>query len=359
MAIAPVIKIGLGGLVALALLAPIALLAAPFMLVSGLARWIARQIEPRVVGWQQIMTFDPALGWRPAPALDTHCLSEPYGEIFHVTTDQHGWRGRRSLAASRIVVLGDSFAFGYGVDDEDCFTAALSEHPTKAVGAPGYNMVQELILLREIAPLIRGKLVVWFVYVGNDLFDNLNPTMTGYRTPFLAQSPATGAWEMVTRHLRPERVLHNADVLHRQHREMLGHTYCSTRLTERAFSACRHLLNEGSRICREAGARLVVLTLPDHFELSKGGLRRLRSYSAQPESFDPDLPHKRVRQICDELGVECLSARHALRASDYNAGDRHWTPAGHRRVAELIRGIARSASESSTGHERQQAVAAL
>ena len=65
--------------------------------------------------WTEIMTFDQQLGWRPRPDLDAHYLADR-DDVFRVVTDHEGWPGTRSLDESAVVVIGDSFAFGYGVD---------------------------------------------------------------------------------------------------------------------------------------------------------------------------------------------------------------------------------------------------
>ena len=57
--------------------------------------------------------------------------------------------------------------------------------------------------MQRYAPQLQGKLVVWFIYFGNDLYDNLAPDMYGYRTPFVRE--ANGAWEMVTHHISPDK----------------------------------------------------------------------------------------------------------------------------------------------------------
>jgi hypothetical protein len=78
----------------------------------------------------------------------------------------------------------------------------LASPRIKAIGANGYNMVQELLWMRRYAPQLAGKLVVWFVYHGNDLFDNLQPNVFQYRTPFVRERHDGRGWEVVTEHVR-------------------------------------------------------------------------------------------------------------------------------------------------------------
>ncbi len=58
----------------------------------------------------------------------------------------------------RLLVLGDSFAFGFFVDDHQTFSARLARRPTPApvevlnAGVPGYSAAQGLLYLRELLP---------------------------------------------------------------------------------------------------------------------------------------------------------------------------------------------------------------
>jgi len=132
------------------LLLPVFLVAGAMSLFATCVRAIGRLLEPAFVPWTEIMTFDPKLGWRPRANVDAYYLADR-DDVFRVVTDQDGWPGARSLDASAVVVIGDSFAFGYGVNAGKSF-ADLNPEPTiKAVGAPGYSMVQSVLLMEQFA----------------------------------------------------------------------------------------------------------------------------------------------------------------------------------------------------------------
>lgn len=66
------------------------------------------------------------------------------------SVNRHGFRGAapaRGDEAPRVLVLGDSYAFGYGVDDEDTFAHQLGRRLAGAsvlnFGVPGYDLVQQ------------------------------------------------------------------------------------------------------------------------------------------------------------------------------------------------------------------------
>ena len=231
--------------------------------------------------------------------------------MFRVTTGPDGWRGNINLAECDIVVLGDSFAFGYGVNDQAMFAGLIPNVRVKSIGAPGYNLVQELLVLREYSSRLAGKLVVWFVFLGNDPWDNLYPYMQNHTTPFLRRVNIDGDWQIETSHISAKTRPYKGEEWHDQHiREMLADICSDTYIAERAYSACEHLIREARSICDNHGARLCVFTVPDRTQLSVENLETLRECSSSPESFNPALPDLRISEICDT---------------------------GHRRVAEILR----------------------
>src|SRR4051812_5063145 len=171
----------------LVLLAPVAVVVLPLLAIAASARAIGRALEARHVPWSDLMQFDPQLGWKPRPQLDARYLAEG-DDVFHVETDADGWPGHRTIAESDVVAIGDSFAFGYGVDTAQSFAARSTPCRVKAIGAPGYSMVHGVLLMEQLAERLHGKLIVWLVYLENDLQDNLAPEMRQYRAPFVRRA---------------------------------------------------------------------------------------------------------------------------------------------------------------------------
>lgn len=319
--------------VALLLAAPVLVLALPFWGAALLTRGVARILEPRAKSWQELVRFDPVLGWRPRPNVNGHFAER--GDVFHVVTDAEGWPGRARLEESDLVVLGDSIAFGFGVDAARSYREVNPRLRVKAISAPGYNLVQELLLMQEMAPRLAGKLVVWFIYHGNDLYDNLSPFMGPYRTPFVRERRDGTGWEIVTSHLRPAPWRYSAG-RYRDWQRVLASLYTPTFLACRAYAACDFLLGEAKKVCDHVGARLVVCTLPS--PLTLGPLAsRLAQHSEHPEAFDPDLPDRRIAESCRAHGIPFIAAKPHLSARDYQLPDDHWNERGHRRVAEILR----------------------
>jgi len=283
----------------------------------------------------QIIEFDPTVGWKPKGNLNTHYFAVD-DTVCHIRTDSQGWQGHIDLSQSDVVVFGDSFAFGYGVNLAASFVELNPNMRIKAIGAPGYNMVQELLLLRHFAEQLRDKLVIWFICLDNDLYDNLRPNRAdGTRMPFARSLKGEDDWEIVTSHVNPTK-WYCSSVDPQSYYPMLA-TCCTTSfLSQRAFSACEFLIRQGKDVCIKADAQLVIITIPNRNQLSKCGYDFLASHLEDAKSFDPDLPDKSISEICRKLAIVFQPAKQYLEVSDYKESDPHWNERGHRHIAELL-----------------------
>jgi lysophospholipase L1-like esterase len=154
---------------------------------------------------------DAELGWRLAPNLEIqHRLH--WGATVNVSTNSLGHRDREpdpALAARpRVLVLGDSFAFGFGIEDDETLAARLREHLPEAevrnLGVTGYNVAQAHALLRE-QDLARRATVVVHAFCMNDVEVQSIPTHRARRQ----RVPRTGFKYLLSEHC------HSYDLLRR------------------------------------------------------------------------------------------------------------------------------------------------
>ncbi len=321
-------------LIGLMLAMPIVLLCLPFWVVSALTHWISRLLEFETVSWEEVIQFDPLLGWKPKPNLNARCSFVP--GAFRVRTDGFGWSGKFSLTESQIVVFGDSFAFGFGVDAEHMFSELNPSLRIKSIGAPGYNMVQELILMQQLSTQLRNKLVVWFICFGNDLYDNLLPNLYQYRMPFVRKIDSSEDWEIVTHHIRRETWPFNPENNFRR-KEKLEGTFANNFLSRRVYSACEFLIRAGKDLCAQSHASLVVMTIPTTMQLDRREWEQVFSNVPDPTRFDPRLPDKKIAALCAKLNVPLIAGKDYLELRHFIAGEGHWNESGHRRVGEILR----------------------
>lgn len=130
-----------------------------------------------------LWVYDATKGWFHQPgARGRAYLGGP--DRGQVRVNSLGLRGAEIARAKppgtrRVLVLGDSYVFGVGVDEEHLFTTRLAERlsrggaPVEAVnaGVSGYSNDQQLILLEELGPQLAPDLVV-LVMCDNDFEGN-------------------------------------------------------------------------------------------------------------------------------------------------------------------------------------------
>ena len=154
---------------------------------------------------------DAELGWTPLPNLDL-VRNNANGEPWHITTDAEGIRGPSAwgdAGHTRLLVLGDSFAFGEGVDLAERFDTLLQERmPNLSIvnlGVMGYGPDQQLIRARAWKRTLRWGDAVLLLTYGNDFYDLARTRHGGRSKPWvqdvqgrlIEHQPATDAFDML------------------------------------------------------------------------------------------------------------------------------------------------------------------
>lgn len=103
-----------------------------------------------------VWPFDPALGWRAA-----------VGDHGDHRIHPEGWRmngnGRDDEAKIDLLVAGDSFAFGFGVPDQDAWPAILERKTGLRVanfGVPAYGLDQAILMAQQQNARLKPKRIV-------------------------------------------------------------------------------------------------------------------------------------------------------------------------------------------------------
>jgi hypothetical protein len=124
-------------------------------LTLGALEIALRVLDVRTASYHAIAGFavnDPVLGWRLAPSRETVFQGAHFA--VHVSQNAEGLRDRhypyaRDAGRRRILVLGDSVVWCWGVEQADCFTerleAALPDTDVINAGVPGYSTAQEML----------------------------------------------------------------------------------------------------------------------------------------------------------------------------------------------------------------------
>ena len=141
--------------------------------------------------------YDAGLGWDGLPNADADF--EWVDCRCHVRQNACGYRDHAVPlargAARRILVLGDSFVWGFGVNEPQLLTAVMRQgarEPLEVVnlGVSGYGTDQELLLWRQKGRQWRPDVVLVFFSIDNDLLDISNTNRYGYSKPAFVLNPA-------------------------------------------------------------------------------------------------------------------------------------------------------------------------
>ncbi len=325
---------------------PAAVAMAPFWAVAALTRRLpdALKLQPdNTLPWQQLLQYVPEVGWRTRPGLDAYSYAD---DLFHLTTDDEGWRGPLSLDDADLLVFGDSYAFGHGVHDHQVYTNFTGGLRTKALGSNGYSMVHANLWMERLAQRAAGKSAMWFVYAGNDLYDNLRPNYGPYRMPFVRWT-AQG-WTIHVDHV--SELPWPISTERPSYLDELARMCTPSQDSERAFEAAGYLIDRAAQVCRTVGIDLTVVSVPRREQIDAALLPHLRDRSPAPARFDPALPELAFERCCTAAGLPFVALADHLEPADYQRNDIHWGPSGHEKVGQLIAHLHRErmASRSAT-----------
>jgi lysophospholipase L1-like esterase len=171
--------------------------------VLGVAELILRAVNLRELrdayepGRALLFRYDAELGWAPVP----YAASTFTGtRTIAVRNNSLGLRDIEPGAAGKptVLVIGDSFVWGYDVEADERFTERLRRELAGVrivnAGVPGYATDQEYLLLERIWSAVKPDVVVLIYCTGNDRTDNgVNMSNGGYYKPYLVRA-VDGAW---------------------------------------------------------------------------------------------------------------------------------------------------------------------
>jgi hypothetical protein len=298
-------------------------------------------------------------GWAPTPGLSGRQVTFEYDAPF--SHSAQGTRGRSPLErrageTKKLLVLGDSHAYGLGCSDEETFSArvdgALPEVQVVNAGCNGYGMRKSLAVLHHLGEAWRPDAVL-FVFFWNDLEDalkhetpdfgldeagrvlRLDPVPADF-DPLAARAAAEVA-APITSGLRLGRFFKES-LRGLRYRTLGIHSRLlrTPQDIERGWSVSEPLLRAMAARASELGASFFVAWLPDHNQIDPDAYIR----NIEPVNFEVQ---ERLRAIVSDLGVPFLDLSIPLRAAFaardrqlFYYADRHMTPSGHAVVGAYL-----------------------
>ncbi|HEY8152622.1 MAG TPA: hypothetical protein VII72_00695 [Myxococcota bacterium] len=343
--------------------------------------------------------YDPQLGWMGKPGIDApfHYLDCQH----RVRQNRHGFRGAEygfeRSDEPRIVVLGDSFVWGFGVEDDQIFTSVLereSDPPIEVVnlGVSGYGTDQELLLWRSLGRRFRPDGVLLVVCPYTDLWENLSPVAYGYPKPIFhftkhghrignypVPESQPGAWQpgrtgseaaaaelaqrpllarlathsalvssaivALARFEGPRRLLERRRIIpardHAISWEPLAHLEPPPAEAAARWDTLFRLIDLLQQDVQASGAALEILIVPSVIQVYPDLWEKFVRENPQPEGarWNRDAPNQRIAAYAREKGIPVIDPLPTLREAArtdlflYYGWNSHWTAAGHRLVA--------------------------
>jgi len=342
----------------------------------------------------------PNVRWSGRPPSDleqSHGLPRSLQKPITFTYDRWGYRNVRPMAQADIVLIGDSFVEGWFVSDDQTIASYLGNRLHQAVanlGVAGYGTLQEAIVLKGDAMARRPRVIAWFFYEGNDLYDDQefeNTLLAGApsreETEFRTGGPTRGhGWKRrsfilnafmwvrrwadpVVPNRAPNWVLLPAQgEKGRSKRIYLGY-YGATPwrdYEESRWAISRAELQRGVEFARERGVSVVLVYVPIKFRVYRPFVEIPEGSSVELWSPWP-LPAK-FHDLCESIRVPCVDLTDRLQSAlrdgvdVYPATDTHWSPEGNELVAAELERVLRDigwASPPATGQpeiDRQDAI---
>jgi hypothetical protein len=281
----------------------------------------------------------------------------------------------RAPGTRRIIVLGDSFTFGHGVDVQDRFGEILEREIDALevinLGVPGTGTDQQYLLLRDEGFRYAPDLVVLCYLTENitRVASDVKETTEGLRPKprfvledgELVLTNVPVPTELVRRNERWQEMRERRSALPRLplldwirrnsalyrflrarlHHQIYGLAKLETVMfpeydeSREEWRVARALVHRIADECRSRGAVLLVVVLPTLKEANR--------------DWVSDQPGRMMAAACREKGIPVLDLLPGFRAAVESTGedlyfpvDHHWTPAGHRVAAGLMAGFVAS-----------------
>lgn len=274
------------------------------------------------------------------------CLINSQG--YH-DTDEFVSSPQLEQADYRVMLLGDSFTFGSGVDYPQSFADLLSEHLRSEYngivwnfGIPGTATRQALMLAQTYVPIMQPDIVV-LGFFGNDFNENLYP-IDLYENPLIEGKYELVYAYQVNTNLEVQR-LSDANIYFRVHGQPASDTQWEIFLRETRLGSL--LLDALPSISRIANPDA---TWNASVQETHDLLEQLQSYLTTENiplivlhipSLDdvqaPSQTYTALQQISVDLGLHRLDVLDELIVDDYwPPPNGHWNNRGHAKAGEVL-----------------------
>lgn len=347
------------------------LLTVSSLLAFGVAELAVRWLAPQALTeGDRYYRSDAELGW--ALTSDGQgVLNNRVDFSTHVRTNHLGMRGGPPAGSHPgILGVGDSFMFGYGVEEEESFLAVAAQRlggEALNAGVPGYDVCQAVDLAARLLPRLDADAIVLSAFVGNDERDAGEGRfrMVAQDGVFYEPGKQDRAKSLRRRLLHPifahshlVRLIRFSPLAEALEARFFGQASLRRRALGSLLSTFEdpppEIVLEGNRMTRECLPRLrrlgeeaqvpvLVVLVPEKLQIYPELLARgIESAGLAGLRFDPEAPERRWLGLAAAAGIPALELLPALRQDAaagrplYFRADRHLNVAGCRRAGELL-----------------------
>lgn len=262
--------------------------------------------------------YDEELGWFPKKNFSHEFFGS---RLINVTHNKMGFRDieHQPNKKPNIIILGDSFVWGYDVENHERLTDHLQKQFKNKFniynfGVSGYGTGQQFLLLQRYYEQIKPK-IVFVIFCGNDFYDNShNVVYQGYYKSYYVYEnnklelkgvpvPVSGNYKML-KFNENHPILAKSEIAKwvAKLSYRAGHNLAKKNLQDPTL----HIFDEMNKFLNDRGSKLVVGTIDNHPELE--------TFLAQK-----NIPH--------------IDLYNKFR---YKEKGQHWTPEGHKFAAKKI-----------------------
>jgi hypothetical protein len=287
---------------------------APFAAEAALRIYASYIAKPA-----RLFRSDAQTGWRNAPNLLTTMVNAA-GEEWRIRTDENGQRlvAQDPGARRKILILGDSLAFGEGIDIKDRFDVkSLSLLPGARVintGTMGYGTDQEYVAFRNWKHVLESGDTLLIVLNESDYFDVLRRRFFGRGKPYFEK--AHGSFV-----LRPPSI----GLLERWSDWSLA-ARVAARLIDRSSGEQSSDPGQSIEIIRFILGRIR--------EEAPAGVRVVLAHQGTRDFLGPKLDLSST-MFC-QLADVCINLDDVLADPVHLLPDGHWSASGHAAVAQAL-----------------------
>lgn len=331
---------------------------------------------------------DDELGW--IPRANVHGRHDKPGSFeSKFSTNSYGFRDvdhslLKDKGTQRIVVIGDSFAWGFGVNNGEIFTdyleAGLNDTEVINLGVTGYGLRQETAIFKRLGLKFEPDILL-LAFVSNDIYRASKNTADGSFVE-VPQSLAIRQDDSLIRKVKKTLSRNSAfyslfqDATNQN--KFLVDLLVSLGVKEppggfleldsnlmpalkiypiqlkKSWREAKQELLKLETISKEHGVRFVIALVPSLQSVNSKSFKQSIAYTEYYKSdFDLDQPYRMLEEFGQKHGIEIINPLAAFRRTAatgvdlYLRRDMHFSRDGHKLFAKMIQEYFSNPSKSS------------